>query len=266
VQSFDDRRLKVLGRFHDASDAVRSVEMLREGGLVRFSVDLMLATPGQTVAEQRRDVARAVDLRPEHVSAYVLTFEEGTAFGEALRAGRMAAPDEERDLAHLRAAVEDLRAAGYRRYEVSNFARPDAESRHNLGYWRNAEWIGLGAGAHSHFDGRRWKNVDDPAEYARRIRERGEAVEWEERPSARQALFESLMMGLRLVDEGVDLAALSARHGVDAEAEHGAAIARHVREGRLVREGARLHATEAGLEVLQRVLVDFVPDDAPVAT
>ncbi|MCC7137840.1 MAG: radical SAM family heme chaperone HemW [Planctomycetes bacterium] len=261
AQSFDERRLRVLGRAHDARDTVRSVEVLRDGGVERVSLDLILATPGQSVGEQRRDVARAVALGPEHVSTYVLTFEEGTAFTKSLEEGRLEAPIEGRDLAHLRAACEDLAAAGYRRYEVSNHAKPGAECRHNLGYWRNAQWLGLGAGAHSHVGGRRWKNVDDPAAYAARVAAAGEAVAWEEQPAPRSALFESLMMGLRLVDEGVDLAALAARHGVDPRVEHRDAIERHVVAGRLERDGDRLRCTPAGIDVLNAVLVDFVPDE-----
>ncbi len=266
VQSFDDRRLAVLGRIHDASDAVRSAALLREGGVKRLSLDLILATPGQTIGEQRRDVARAIALEPEHVSTYVLTFEEGTAFTKALAEGRLPAPVAERDLSHLRAACDDLGAAGYRRYEVSNHARPGAESRHNLAYWRNVEWLGLGAGAHSHVAGRRWKNVDDPALYAARVGRDGHAEEWSERPPARSGLLESLMMGLRLVEEGVDLSVLAARHGVDPRVEHRDAIAAHVAAGRLELTGDRLRCTAAGLDVLQSILVDFVPDEAEAPT
>ena len=142
VQSFDDRRLAVLGRIHQAADAVRSVEMLRDGGIEHVSLDLMLATPGQTLGEQQRDLARAVALEPEHVSTYVLTFEEGTAYTRLLAEGRLDPPDEARDLAHLEAACETLADAGYRRYEVSNHAKPGRESRHNLAYWRDADWVG----------------------------------------------------------------------------------------------------------------------------
>ena len=263
VQSFDDRRLEVLGRIHDAADAVRSVAMLREGGMPRISLDLILATPGQTIGEQRRDVARAIALAPDPVSTYVLTFEEGTAFTRSMEQGRLPAPSEDRDLLHLHDACARLRDAGYRRYEVSNHARPGEESRHNLGYWRNREWLGLGAGAHSHVGGARWKNEDDPAGYARAIAKSGGARVFEERVEPRSALLESLMMGLRLLDEGVDLAELAARHGVDPRIEHAAAIERHVRGGTLVLEGDRLRATARGIDVLNSVLVDFVP--APVA-
>ena len=263
VQSFDDRRLAVLGRIHDAGDAVRSVAMLREGGVRRVSLDLILATPGQTLGEQRRDVARAIALEPEHVSTYVLTFEEGTAFSKSLAEGRLPAPSDERDLAHLAEACAQLGEAGYRRYEVSNHARPGEESRHNLGYWRHRDWLGLGAGAHSHVDGVTWKNEDDPAGYARAIARTASARVFEERVDPRHALLEALMMGLRLLDEGVDLAALATRYGVDPRVEHADAIGRHVRGGTLEREGDRLRATPRGVDVLNRVLVDFVPAEEP---
>jgi oxygen-independent coproporphyrinogen-3 oxidase len=261
VQSFHDARLKVLGRVHGADEAARAVETMRAAGIPRLSLDLMLATPGQAIEEQRRDLERAIALRPEHVSTYVLTFEEGTAYATALAAGRLPAPQEERDLAHLAAACEQLGEAGYARYEVSNHAKPGAESRHNLAYWRNAEWLGLGAGAHSHAQGTRWKNVDDPAEYAAAVRARGHATAWTESPTSRQRAFESLMMGLRLVREGVDLERVARASGVDPRVEHADAIARHVRAGRLELVGSRLRATASGLDVLNRVLLDFVPDE-----
>jgi oxygen-independent coproporphyrinogen-3 oxidase len=262
AQSFHDERLKVLGRIHDAGAIARGVEVLRDEGVPRVSLDLLLATPGQDLDEQRRDLERAVALAPEHVSADVLAYEEGPPFARARERGRLPGPDDDRDLAHLRLACETLAAAGYRRYEVSNHARPGEESLHNLGYWRNAEWIGLGPGAHSHVGGRRWKNLDDPARYAARVTARGEAEEWSERPDAPTALFESLMMGLRLA-EGVDLDVLAARHGMDARVVHADALARHVADDTLVLEGPRLRCTDRGLDVLNAVLLDLVPE--PIA-
>ena len=273
VQSFDDARLKVLGRIHDAAQAERGVQEARAGGIARVSIDLILATPGQSLAEQRRDLERAIALTTDHVSTYVLTFEEGTAYTRALRAGRLPPPEDERDLEHLSLACEALSRAGFSRYEISNHARPGQESRHNLGYWRDAQWLGLGAGAHSSVEGRRWKNVDDPSEYAARVRAAGPSVgnsagnaeAWSERPNPRQRVLEGLMMGLRLVEEGVDLAALAARHGVDPRVEHAEALDRHVRAGFLERRGDRLRCTSRGLEVLNRLLVDFVPDEETAA-
>jgi oxygen-independent coproporphyrinogen-3 oxidase len=261
AQSFDDRHLATLGRIHGADDTVRGVEALRAGGVRRLSVDLILAIPGQTLDEQARDADRAVALDPEHVSAYVLTFEEGTAFTRWMREGRLPAPDDDRDLAHQHLACERFAAAGYRRYEVSNHARPGAECRHNLGYWRDAEWLALGAGAHGHVGRRRWKNVSDPALYARRVAEGGSAVDWVEAATPEVALFEAMMMGLRLV-EGVDLEDLAVRTGIDARERFAAEIARHERDGLLRVEGPRLAPTARGLDLASFVARSFLPDEA----
>jgi len=158
AQSFDEAHLKSLGRIHAAEDTLRSADILRDGGMEHLSLDLILAVPRQTLAEQARDLEQVIAIDPEHVSAYILTYEPDTVFTRAMEAGRLPAPVDERDLAHLHMACAHLEAAGYARYEISNFARPGAESLHNLAYWRNADWLGLGAGAHAHVAGRRWKS------------------------------------------------------------------------------------------------------------
>jgi len=258
-QSFHDKHLETLGRIHQAVHIGRAVDALRAGGIERVSVDLILAIPGQSLAEQARDLSQLTALAPEHVSAYVLTIEDGTPFDDLVRRGRMPKPDDDRDLTHLHVAVSQLAAAGYERYEISNFARPGEASRHNLAYWRDADWIGLGAGAHSHAGRTRSKNIDDPAAYAHAIAETGTAIEWSEDTSPEVALFDALMMGLRLV-EGVDLAALEARLGVDARTLHAESIARHVRAGLLELEGTRLCLTPRGLDLTSYVIRSFLPD------
>ena len=259
AQSFHPAHLKSLGRIHDADDTRRSVDMLRRGGMEHYSLDLILSVPEQTLAEQERDLDEAIALQPEHVSAYVLTFEPGTAFTRAMEAGRLPAPVDERDLAHLHLACTRLQGAGYARYEISNFARPGAESRHNLAYWRNVDWIGLGAGAHSHVQGRRWKNIDDPAAYAAAVAgAETSPVEWREAVEAPVRLLESLMMGLRLI-EGVDLDELTARHGVDLRMTHAEALERHEAQALIVREGARMRLTEVGLDLANSVIADYLP-------
>ncbi len=266
AQSFHEHHLQALGRIHDADDTSRSVEVLRAGGIERISLDLILAVPHQTLDEQAADVERVLRLQPEHVSAYVLTYEEGTLFTRRMRQGRLPSPCPERELEHLHLVRDALSAAGLVRYEISNFARPGAESRHNLAYWRNADWLGLGAGAHSHVRGRRWKNVDDPAAYAQGIAETSDAPAWHEEVSSPWQLFESLMMGLRLV-EGVDLDALHQRYGIDARDAHAAALVRHEAAGFLEHDGARLRLTAEGLDVANAVIGDFVPDvPAPETT
>ena len=260
AQSFNNAHLRTLGRIHDASDTVRSTEIVRAGGIERISLDLILSTPGQSLAEQARDLARVIDLEPEHVSAYVLTFEAGTVFTRRMREGHLPAPVEERDLAHLHLACERMQEAGLARYEISNFARPGRACRHNLAYWQNANWVGLGAGAHSHESGRRWKNVDDPADYVRAITSGGSPVEWREAMGKPVQLFESLMMGLRLI-AGVDLDELTRRHGIDLRVTHAAALTRQQEQGLIELEGATLRLTERGLDLANSVLVDYLPEE-----
>lgn len=253
VQTFDDRHLKTLGRAHDAADAVRSLEVLHRGGLARLSLDLMLAIPEQTLGDQARDLARAVDCAPEHVSAYVLTYEPGTAFTKMRDEGRLPMPESDRELDHLHAACEAFAAAGLQRYEVSNFANPNAECLHNLAYWRNTDWIGIGAGAHSHCRGVRWKNVDDPAAYAGSVALGMQPIEWEERVDSSSQALEGLLMGLRLI-EGVDLGYIADRSGVDPRVVCRSSIAQFEQEGLLVHRDNRLRATARGLDLLDGVL------------
>jgi len=175
-----------------------------------------------------------------------------------MREGRMASPDPARDVAHLHLACDRLAAAGFERYEISNFAKPGAACRHNLAYWENRAWLGLGAGAHSHVGRYRWKNVDDPADYIRRMSERGAPVDWHESIDDRTRLFECLLMGLRLT-EGVDADAVARRSGIDPRVEHADAFRNFEREGLLEFAGSRVRLTPRGLDVSNRIFVELAP-------
>ena len=259
AQTFVDRHLERLGRAHDARAIPRSVEMLRRGGMPRLSIDLMLALPHQTLGEQQSDCRRAVDLSPDHISAYILTYEPGTAFTQLLEQERLPARDIDREARHLDTAIEQFEAAGLARYEVSNFASSGNESQHNLAYWHNTDWIGIGAGAHGHVAGARWRVVNDPAAYVRAVDGAGELIAFREEVAPTSRAFESLMMGLRLIG-GVDLARIVNETGVDVDVLWDSAFAMHVAQGHLVREGTQLKATPAGMRILNRMLLDFVPD------
>jgi oxygen-independent coproporphyrinogen-3 oxidase len=264
AQTFHAGHLKTLGREHAPDDVERGVALLRDGGIERLSVDLILALPGQTLEQQAADVERALALKTEHVSAYVLTYEEGTAFTRWMREGRLPAPDSEREAEHQDLVCERLAAGGLARYEVSNHARPGAECLHNLGYWENADWWGLGAGAHGHLAGRRWKNVSDPAAYVKSVAASGAAEEWSETADATTRLFDTLMMGLRLV-RGVDLDLARERTGLDARRVHGAVLARLTAEGLLRFEGSRLVPTARGLDLASYVARELLDEPAPPA-
>ena len=167
AQSFDTGELAVLDREHRPADVAASIEILRRAGLTRFNLDLIFGVPGQTVASWLGSLRAAIDLEPEHLSCYGLTYEAGTPLHARREAGRVRAVDEDAEAEMYLATMETLEAAGYRQYEISNYARPGRECRHNLRYWHNLPGVGLGPSAASYLDGRRWRNVPDTREYVR---------------------------------------------------------------------------------------------------
>lgn len=225
VQSLDAKGLRALGRPHTPEDAIRAFSDARDAGFTEIGVDLIFAYPGQTLDGWARALERTVALGPEHISVYGLTIEEGTPFsalyGPGARNGEHPALPGSEDQARMyELAVCTLADAGYSHYEISNFARPGSESRHNLGYWLGRDYIGVGAGAHSFLStpgwGRRWWNVPDPARYARLVSAAGGAVEGAEELTRDEALTEAVMLGLRMCRAGLDAAALEARFGAEA--------------------------------------------------
>ena len=263
VQSFDDALLERLGRRHSADEARRAVEAAREAGFDNVSLDLIYAIPGQDLAACERDVAAAIEVAPEHVSAYGLTYEKGTPMERDLAAGRLVPVDEEVELAMYAAVRGRLRDAGYAHYEVSNYARPGLPARHNRAYWCGTSYLGLGAGAHSFAShelggsgwGARWSNVRDPNAYATAAKSGAGAVADREELSRSQAMGEACWLGLRQL-EGLDVATFADRFGERLEDSFPQA-ATLVEDGLLVWRGERLALTERGLELADTVFASF---------
>ncbi len=242
VQSFDEAVLRTLGRPYTAEEALRFCRAGRLAGFDALSIDLMIGIPGETPAAVERSLDAALDLEPDHVSLYILENVEGLPFEEVL----MRHPVDEDEVVEAYERTRDaLEAAGLRQYEISNFARPGRECRHNLKYWRYEPFLGLGPSAGSHTPGRRWSNTpsleDWSAALIRGESAREDAVELD--PAA--AVREALIFGLRLV-EGIDLAALSERFQVDAGALFGREIGQLADEGLLVREADRIKIPRDG--------------------
>lgn len=215
VQSFDDGILRRLGRIHDGATAARAVESARAAGFADVNVDLMFAVAGQSVDDWRRDLACAVALGTTHVSAYNLTIEEGTAFAAMRRRGDLADADEGTEIAMYAVAEEVLGAAGFERYEISNYAQPGRACRHNLRYWRLQPYLGVGAGAHSFAPPDcHWSNERGPESYMRAVEESGAAVVSRERLSAEQVRGEFVFLGLRCRD-GIEVDEFAHRFGID---------------------------------------------------
>ncbi|MGI9016218.1 MAG: radical SAM family heme chaperone HemW [Euzebya sp.] len=202
AQSFDDRVLTTLGRWHDPDSVHTAITRLTQAGIPRLSLDLIYGTPGETDASWQRSLDVTVATGVRHISAYALTVEPNTPYAARVRTEPALEPDEDIQATRMAMADQTLGLAGLHRYEVSNWAQPGQESRHNLTYWRGGDWLAFGSGAHGAWQGRRYWLVRDPDRYARMVQEGSEPLAGDEILDADQIRLERLMMGLRLV-EGV---------------------------------------------------------------
>lgn len=257
VQSFRDEELRRLGRVHDVARVYAAVEAARTAGFDNLSLDLMMWLPQQTLPQWRESVDQAIGLGPEHLSLYMLELYPNAPLREDMaRAGWSQAPDDDAADMYLDAMAR-LERAGYRQYEISNVARAGRESRHNLKYWRDGEWLGFGCGAHGTRRGERWRNVSSTTEYVARMTAGG-GVRAETRVlSAEDRAAEALITGLRLV-EGVDAAAIGTRYAVDVLGRWGPGLVPFVDAGALLREGTRLRLSRSGMLLANEVLSVFV--------
>lgn len=246
AQSFDDAELKAVGTPHAAAEIGRAVHEAREAGFTNINMDLIYGFPGQSRARWLANLEAAIGLAPDHLSFYGLTIEEGTRLEREVERGRVVleAVDDQADLYCL--GRERLEAAGYVQYEVSNFCRPGYACRHNLGYWTDREWLGLGPGAHSYVNGDRFCNVGSLEEYHRLVTKGVLPVaEWEPgSPDLR--LREALAFGLRTV-AGVKLEPLARRYGHDPLERFREPIGRLTHQGWLVLEDDVLRPSAEGI-------------------
>ena len=227
VQSFDDDLLKMLGRRHNAADAVQAYRHAQDAGFHNISIDLMYGLPYQSMGHWQNTLRQALELAPPHISMYCLTLEGGTPMERWVEQGSMPTPDADLAADMYIAAQNDMKAAGYRHYEISNWALSDKLSRHNLTYWRNEPYLGVGPGAHSYLHGCRFSAVRPPREYIRRMREGSKGagnnsmpeviccvpiVDEIEQIDKSLEMAETMMMGLRL-DEGISVERFTERFG-----------------------------------------------------
>jgi len=258
LQTFDDEQLRRLGRTHTADDARRTLTVLRDAGFTNVSFDLIAGLPGHTVEQWSRNLDEALALRPEHLSLYLLEVHEGTPLADQLRRGFWPLPDPDAAAEMYRTLCENTSAAGYERYEISNFCLAGFESRHNLKYWTGAPYYGFGCSAHS-FDGRslRWSNERDAARYCELVETMGAAVVERVELSDEEAASESLFLGLRL-SCGVNLVEHRARFGSDVRLKYGDDLRRFTDAGLVELEGDLLRLTRDGALLSNEVFAAFV--------
>jgi oxygen-independent coproporphyrinogen III oxidase len=263
VQSFQPRLLKFLGRIHGADEARSALEIVRHAGFDNFSLDLIYANPGQTLEELEADLDAALEFQPPHLSAYNLTFEEGTPFHHEYRAGRMKSLGEDEEIAMAELIESKLSAAELSRYEISNYALRGWHSRHNVNYWRSGEYLGLGAGAHSYRQdgvkpalGRRWSNERNPGRYMARAAETRQAVVENETIDVEKAAGEFMFLGLRMM-EGVSIPKFRARFGAT-PMEMYSRIGDWIDDNLLEQNQSHLKLTPKGLLVANSIFVEFM--------
>ncbi|MDQ7798942.1 MAG: radical SAM family heme chaperone HemW [Candidatus Edwardsbacteria bacterium] len=258
VQSFDPDLLKLMGRRHAAEQALAAFRDARQTGFGNISLDLIFALPGQSLENWETDLARALDLGPEHISLYSLTYEPDTEFTRRKEQGRFTPASEELEEEMYLAAIETMGSAGYAHYEVSNFARKNYRSRHNLNYWMGGDYLGFGAGAHSHLDGKRWSNFKEPDKYVAALAKGNSPVEMEETLTRDQRIFEAIFLGLRMV-EGIAIGEFEKKWGM-APAKYMPKVWRRLEENYyLEKEGGRVRLSLEGLLLSDTILADFAP-------
>ena len=239
AQSFNDKHLKTLGRIHNSKDIFRIYDDARSVGLKNINLDLIFALPDQTLNQWKRDLHTAISLEPKHLSAYNLQIEKGTVF----HSQKLNLPSEETELKMYEYTIETLTQAGFKHYEISNFARPGFKCQHNINYWKNGNYIGIGAGAHSHVNGKRWSNPSTIEEY---LNDAGRKTHDDSHDATDQR--ETLFMGLRLL-EGLPHDNFQ---GFEKD------LAELIESGLLTKENSHIKLTRRGLYLANQVFEKFV--------
>lgn len=263
VQSAHEKELALLGRIHTFEEAKQCVLWAREAGFDNISMDVISALPMQTLKEYEQTLTQILALEPEHISSYSLMIEEGTPFYERYGEGgteKDKLPDEETDRAMYALTKQKLAAAGYERYEISNYAKPGFESRHNSSYWKGTEYLGFGIGASSLFTNARYHNETALSDYAEQVM-RGEDIRRDvERLVEAEAMEEFMILGLRMI-KGISRTEFQKRFGRPLETVYGSALRKLKDAGLLVVEGDTVALTEHGIDVSNQVFVEFVPEE-----
>jgi oxygen-independent coproporphyrinogen-3 oxidase len=257
LQAVQDSHLRGIGRIHSFREFLDGFWKAREAGFRNINVDLMFGLPGQTLEDWKESLETIADLEPEHISCYSLIIEEGTEFWRRHEEGSLELPDEEVEREMYRHAVSFLAEKGYLQYEISNFAKPGRECRHNLIYWDLDEYYGCGAGAHSFVGGVRRSNPEGIEDYISFMKGEG-AAGWEtHRNSPEDSIEEFMFMGLRKIG-GVELADFRERFGRDMLEVYGGVISKFESRGLLRLEEGRLSLTSKGIELSNSVMCEFI--------
>lgn len=257
LQAWQDELLSSIGRIHDLQEFLDTYENARQAGFDNISVDLMFALPGQTMKMWEETLENVCRLGVEHISCYSLKLEEGTKLYRLHGEGKVQLPGEDTDRDMYARAIEILGSYGYAQYEISNFARKGRECKHNLVYWRNEEYLGIGAGSHSKLGNRRFWNFRDIDSYVRLVRQGELPVEGHEELTPAEDMWETIFLALRL-NEGLDISGFSSKYGVDFVEKYGTVVNKLSEQGLLTLSPDRLKLTDRGRDLSNSVFIEFM--------
>jgi oxygen-independent coproporphyrinogen-3 oxidase len=270
VQSSHEHELHLLRRGHSFADAVETYQAMREAGFDNLNIDLIYALPNQTLDEWRVTLERVLALRPDHISAYSLQVEEHTAMFNWVRDRKLPQPDDDLAAQMYELAEAMLADAGFEHYEISNWAKTsqrinesasvDLRSQHNLVYWLNGPYLGFGCGAHSSFDRHRFSNALHPRDYIQRIASIGSAVVEDEKIDRDLEMGETMVLGLRLIHEGVNRSRFQNRFGISIDQAYGSIASELIEHGLLESDEECWRLTPRGRLLGNRVFAEFLPE------
>ena len=256
VQTFNDRMLKQIGRSHSEKDIYENIANLKKAGFDNISIDLIYALPKQTMEDVKINVAKAIALDIPHMSLYSLILENHTVFMNRMRRGKLPLPKEDLEAEMFEYIIAELEKAGFEHYEISNFSKPGFESRHNLMYWDNAEYYGIGAGASGYVDGIRYKNHGPIRHYLQAV-EAGNARVQEEVLTLKEKMEEEMFLGLRK-KSGVSKKRFEEKFGLSFEDQYGAVVSELTEQGLLVPDKDIVRMTKKGLFLGDTVAEKFI--------
>ena len=256
VQTFDDKMLKKIGRSHLEQDIYENIDRLKLAGFNNISIDLIYALPGQTMDQVKENVAKAIGLDIPHMSLYSLILENHTVFMNRMRRGKLPLPKEELEAEMFEYIITELERSGFEHYEISNFSKPGFESRHNLMYWDNAEYYGIGAGASGYVDGVRYKNHGPIRHYLSAVEE-GNARINEEHLTQKEKMEEEMFLGLRK-KSGVSITRFEEKFGRSFDGFYGEIVRDLVQQGLMQIDGDRVRMTKRGLFLGDTVAERFI--------
>lgn len=258
LQAYQDRLLKILGRIHSVKDFEQNYFLARKIGFSNINIDVIFGLPYQSLLDFKETLQNITKLSPEHISCYALSVEKGTRFYEQLEKGLLRLPSEDEERKMYYEAINYLTDCGYRHYEISNFAKVNKESQHNLVYWKDEEYLGLGCGAHSYINNTRFYNFESLTDYIQSLKDDKSPIAGKEYITKREAQSEFCFLRLRLI-EGIYKRDFYKRFGVNINDVYGKAIENLKNRGLLSENSEEIKLTSMGLDFANEVFIEFLP-------